>query len=598
VVQIHLHAVDDLLEMGAFQTERADDVEQSARHRALAAPGPDAAVATELDAAAEHAAVRGATAAAAEFAELAIERTAPSEHHARRKRQLVAARYHHFAGDFQRAIALYRSLAAELPPGPERADVLYTIALIGLDDLPTRSSLCQRALREAGDDHALAAYVLGFVAISRWVQGDLHAGLAAAREGLERARRLGDPHVVAVAIGRVGLLETWALDVTPGLLERGVAIEQELQRPLFFQDSPAFMLTQRLYETDRLDESRDMLEAMDRDAAARGDEHTRQWVVLQLLIVEWYAGRLERALGHAAIARDLAEMTHEVQFGGMVACTAARVEASLGLLDDAQRTAESGVQLSRSVSDAVFTIANLSALGYVHLVRGDLRTAAEHLRALPERQLRTGHLSPLGTSWADSIAVLIALGEIEQAEVYLRRYEQIAARSHRAARVGAARCAGLLAAAHGDTEAAIHELERALDADESAMYPLECARTLLTLGAVRRHALQRRAARETLERALTAFESLGAAPWAEKARDELARISGRRGGREDLTEAERRVATLAAEGRRNREIAAELYLSVGTVEAHLSRVYRKLGLRSRAELAVRFARSTDDAAKL
>jgi ATP/maltotriose-dependent transcriptional regulator MalT len=574
------------------------DVEQRARHHALAAEGPDAGLAAELDAAAQHAASRGATAAAAELAELALERTPPGDEDARRARRLAAARFHHFAGDFPRAMELYRGVAAELPPGPERGRVLYTLALIGLDDLPTRTALCDRALHDAGDDDALAAQVLGFQAISRWVQGELRAGLAAAREGLARAERLGDLHVIAVAIGRVGLLETWALDVTPGLLERGVAIEQELADPLFFQDSPAFMLTQRLYETDRLDESRELLQAMERDAAARGDEHTHQWVVLQLLMVEWYAGRLEQALAHARAARDVAEMTHEAQFGGMVACTAARVEATLGLLDDAQRTAERGMELSRSVSDAVFANANRSALGYVHLVRGDLRAAAEHLREVPANQIRTGHLSPIGGSWTDCIEALIGIGDLERAETYLRQFEEIAARSNRAARAGAARCSGLLSAARGDTATAIAELERALRADDPPMYPLEHARTLLALGAVRRHALQRRAARETLEQALAAFQALGAAPWARRTRDELTRISGRRATREELTEAERRVAALAAHGLRNREIAAELYLSVGTVEAHLSRVYRKLGLRSRAELAGRFARPADDAAKL
>ena len=91
--------------------------------------------------------------------------------------------------------------------------------------------------------------------------------------------------------------------------------------------------------------------------------------------------------------------------------------------------------------------------------------------------------------------------------------------------------------------------------------------------------------------------STGARLWAEKARAELGRISGRRTSSDELTETEQRVAELAARGDTNKEIAARLYMGVSTVEAHLSRVYRKLGVRSRTELAGRVATERDEAAK-
>jgi DNA-binding NarL/FixJ family response regulator len=104
---------------------------------------------------------------------------------------------------------------------------------------------------------------------------------------------------------------------------------------------------------------------------------------------------------------------------------------------------------------------------------------------------------------------------------------------------------------------------------------------------VRRQAQQKKAAREALEQSLAIFEKVGARLWAEKARAELRRISGRRPADEELTETERRVAVLASQGRSNKEIAAELFMGLSTVEAHLSRVYRKLEVRSRTELARR-----------
>jgi DNA-binding NarL/FixJ family response regulator len=117
--------------------------------------------------------------------------------------------------------------------------------------------------------------------------------------------------------------------------------------------------------------------------------------------------------------------------------------------------------------------------------------------------------------------------------------------------------------------------------------PFEYGRTLLAAGSIRRRAREKRAARDTLEEAHQIFDSLAAILWADRAGDELARISGRRPTANDLTTSEVRLAALAAEGLSNKEIAAALHISVHTVEAHLTRIYRKLGIRSRAALAQR-----------
>ena len=123
---------------------------------------------------------------------------------------------------------------------------------------------------------------------------------------------------------------------------------------------------------------------------------------------------------------------------------------------------------------------------------------------------------------------------------------------------------------------------------EDVPQPFDRARTLLALGTIQRRAKQRAEARTTLESALAVFEELGAALWAERARAEIARLGGRRArDRDELTETERRIAELAADGRSNREIAGELFVSERTVESNLTRAYRKLGVRSRTELARR-----------
>src|SRR5207244_2040714 len=149
------------------------------------------------------------------------------------------------------------------------------------------------------------------------------------------------------------------------------------------------------------------------------------------------------------------------------------------------------------------------------------------------------------------------------------------------------RCRGLVEAARGDVAAAAALLEDAITQNEAAEDAFGQARAVLALGVVRRRVRQKRAARDAIEAALAGFEQLGAATWIEKARAELGRIGGRT-REEGLTAAERRVAALVAEGRTNREVAAALFVGERTVETHLSHVYAKLGLRSRAELARTF----------
>ena len=104
-------------------------------------------------------------------------------------------------------------------------------------------------------------------------------------------------------------------------------------------------------------------------------------------------------------------------------------------------------------------------------------------------------------------------------------------------------------------------------------------------GAVRRRMRQKKGARDLIQRALTTFDDLGAPLWADRARRELARIGGRAPTSTGLTPTEAQIAHLVAEGRTNREVAEALFVSVHTVEANLKRVYRKLDVRSRTELA-------------
>jgi DNA-binding CsgD family transcriptional regulator len=186
----------------------------------------------------------------------------------------------------------------------------------------------------------------------------------------------------------------------------------------------------------------------------------------------------------------------------------------------------------------------------------------------------------------DLLEALIATGHLDEADGILATWAQRAAALDRAwALAILARGRALLLAARGDFEGAFASFERALCEHARSTDPFHHARTLLALGRTQRRAKQRSAARATLGDALAHFERLGAPLWAQQTPGELPRIGGRAPSHDELTESERRVARLVADGSTNREVAAALFLTEHSVEATLTRIYRKLGVRSRVELA-------------
>ena len=414
--------------------------------------------------------------------------------------------------------------------------------------------------------------------------GETVKGLAAARDGLERAERVGDPPLVAMALANAGCLETWLLDVTPGLLERGADIEQGLDDLLMFHDSPSFYLGLRRTLQDDLDGARE------RDAGRHGIRATswrRAHARLHAAGADRYraAGRaVTAALEHADTARAIVEQTGDPQLLVMHAFMTSAALIDAGRLAQARELAEEGLAAAHAMGGGAGVAFIRGRLGRAALVSGDLDAAWAHLDGQPQALVRQGHLHPGNQMWDDTVETLIALGRLDEAGALLAQFDDLAARSSRWARAAAARCHALLALALGDDAGAVAACDRAL-AEEGGTYPIERGRILTTLGAAHRHARRTRAAREVLGAAVELLDGIGAVSWRDAAAAELGRVSGRRAHGDELTPAEQRVAELAAEGRQNKEIAAELFLSVATIEAHLSRVYRKLGLRSRTELA-------------
>jgi DNA-binding CsgD family transcriptional regulator len=563
------------------------EVEERARHMALSVDGPDIVASSYLDAAADHAAARGAAAAAAELAELAAELT-PDDPALERKRRVRAASLHRLAGNGDRAAAALEELLPDVPAGLERADVLFELVKTLSADTPTLLEYSEEALVEAEGDDARTARILAYRTGVYFFRADGRAALADARAALAYAERVGDPGLLVEAIGRVGQAESFVGEVTEGLLERGVEIEESHELACEYWGSPRYALARLYVRRGELDRARALFEELDAAAMARGDEVSRTMILWPLSMLEWLAGRWSHAVECAASARELTEQTLNAHARAWMGRARALLETDLGLVEEARASAETGLAFAQETSNEFYTIVSLGSLGRLELALGNLAGAADYLRDLPRRLLAAGLNDPTTPIWADAIETLVSVGELERARADLEKYEHHAEKLRSPWSVeGARRCRGLFAAAEGDAHAALETLERLVTDSPDPPWPFERARTVLSLGTVRRQAQQKRAAREALEQALAVFEELGASLWAEKARAELKRISGRRAPTEELTATEERVAELAAQGRANKEIASELFMGVSTVEAHLSRVYRKLGIRSRTELAGR-----------
>jgi DNA-binding CsgD family transcriptional regulator len=191
------------------------------------------------------------------------------------------------------------------------------------------------------------------------------------------------------------------------------------------------------------------------------------------------------------------------------------------------------------------------------------------------------------------VEALVALGQLDRAERLTRTVEGSVVHPDRRARVACLRCRALLAAAHGDLDRADRLAAEALarcDALTGSVVlevRLDVGRTYLAAGRIARRRKEKRRARELLERAATYFADPQCGPLRDRVQVELDRLGDRRhddAGGDVLTATERQVAELTASGMRNRDVAGRLGISPKTVEVNLSRIYRKLGIHSRAEL--------------
>jgi DNA-binding CsgD family transcriptional regulator len=264
--------------------------------------------------------------------------------------------------------------------------------------------------------------------------------------------------------------------------------------------------------------------------------------------------------------------------------------AHQGDLTEALALGERDLAADEAVDYVAATALDLRSLGFAELLAGNLAGAADHmLRAWSISTDEVGVREPaILRLHPDAVAALVGLARFDEAAELTRQLDAATdANHHPWSTAMASRCHGLLRAAQGDRMAAIDLLERALAEHQRLPMPFEEARTRLLLGSVLRRAGHRSDARRELELARAVFVHLGTPIQERQASAELDSIGGRTRKETELSPVERRIADLVAAGQTNREVAAATFTSVRTVETHLSRIYRKLGIRSRTELAAR-----------
>jgi DNA-binding CsgD family transcriptional regulator len=269
------------------------------------------------------------------------------------------------------------------------------------------------------------------------------------------------------------------------------------------------------------------------------------------------------------------------------------IDAHIGRIDAARAEAAEGLAAAEAAAgDDWAEIFLHAALGFAEMSAGNLDAAESSLSHAAGLADQIGLAEPAAWRFhANHIEAVIGLGDLERAGELLGWLEGRAlATGRRWTLATAARCRALLQAAEGKTGGAVEAVDEALRHHEGLAMPFELARTLLTAGQIQRRAKRKLLARQHLNDALAIFESLPAPLWAARARAELSRIGLRPPAPLGLTATEERVATLAASGHTNRQVAAELFLSPRTVEDNLARVYRKLGVSSRAELGAAMTR--------
>jgi DNA-binding CsgD family transcriptional regulator len=569
---------------------RATSGEPRAWHLAQATVGVDEAVAAMLEDAGLEARRRGAPAAAAAALERAA-RLSPASG-ARVRRLTGAARDAYLAGRPAFALELLDEALSATRDPHARADAQHLrgrILLLQGHANAAYQLLADEAQRVRDIEPGRATVMLAEAALDCISGGEIRTAVAVAQEARDLARA-ADPAAAACAVSV--LASALALNGkrrdAAALLDRCVPLLGAAD-PLGEASELVANAAQSCSWVERGDLAAQLLDRLITSARAASAPTTLPYSLAFRAELNLRTGRWALA---AAQAQEAVELAHEMgqdAVAAMALCFLARITAAAG---DEQRCRdivarglslvdEYGVELGRAYLD--------SALGLLELGLGRTEPAIRHLESVEDFAEQRALAEPNIVHWqADLIEAYIRAGKADAAQHRLAAFERQALETGGRWALGtAARCRGLLA----DNNESDARFAASIEQLQALPAPFEIARTYLCQGERLRRAGRRIDARHFLSLASERFDQLGATPWTKRAHRELratgatARRRGHDVDRDQLTAHELQVALTVAGGASNREAAAALFLSPKTIEFHLARIYRKLGVRTRTELA-------------
>jgi DNA-binding CsgD family transcriptional regulator len=560
--------------------------EEHARHAALATEGPDETVAAELERASEHAAARGAPDSAADLVERALALTVDARQRVRRLQ--AAARHHLRAGDIARARICLEKAVGEAAPGNERASVLLQLGEVRalMDDWVAGERMFNEALAEVGDDAAMQVEIrLQLGGVSHITGHTWDAGAAHVFEAMRRAEALGDQALLARTFGPY---LTWS-HVTGAAIpidaeDRAAALGPWAGH-IRTMDRAEFDIAHIRYDEGDLQAFERLYQWLLQRAEQLGDYSSLPFLLANMTRMDFIRGTADLAAERLQRAERLARATGQKTALGAVLVAWTQLHARLG---NAEEAWANGRRLLGLVTETGWIMGEPQARATLAVLELSRRSPDEALAIVQPYGVAPG---TAGASWVLwqlpwHAEALIALGRIDEARAIVDGWFRNSPFGAYAMRMRHfTRLAALIEAADGHSDEADRLLHSAEEQFAAAGNRWSIARTALVAAEIHRRARRRAKARDALVAARDTFDALHARLWAAYARDQLDRVTGSRERAGDLTPTELQVAELAAQGLTNREVGDRLFMSHHTVEAHLTTVYRELGIRSRAELA-------------
>jgi DNA-binding CsgD family transcriptional regulator len=569
--------------------------ELKARHLALATASSDDATLKTLDDAADAARGRGAPAAAAELLDLAIGLGGDKPW-----RRIRAAGDHFQAGNTDHAESLLAPIVDELRPGMLRAIALTLFAAIRIYDnnFAKAMDLLTRAVDDAKDIKPILVQTLMNLSFTQGMgsfaddtpdEGMFDESFRNAREAAAVAAESGIPGLESQALAHWAHTQfMYGHGLDEASLNRALELEEfDVDVPIPFSASAVEALI--LAYTGRIDDARARMLEVRQRCLDRGADRNMMAVAGYGALIEMWRGDLAEATALAENAVERAQQLGSGHVDVIALSIRAAVSAHAGREHDALADADAALHAANACDAPRMAEWPLMAKGFLEVTLGkyeealtSLEPMVSRLGVVPGTEIMSGWYIP------NAVEAMVAVNRLDDAVPLIEALERNGASLDRPWMLAAgARCRAMWLAANGDVGAALDMAQRAIAQHDRIPMRFERARSLLLLGKLQRRLRLKDAAAKTFGVALAEFEEIGAPLWARQVRTELARTNVRRSSTLALTPSEQQVAELAASGMTNRDIAATLFIGIKTVEHNLSRLYAKLGIRSRAELGRR-----------